>query len=133
MITAYFGNDVCSLCQRICQTNGGKLVVICQSCRNDGISSIQLASTAINRIQNYANVIAKKCSKCNGCFESAETFAITQQTPTEVGKSSQSLLMPLANCVCIDCPATYHRHRLREQGIETKGVYNTLTCDNNQW
>jgi len=130
MITAYFGNDVCSLCQRKCKADGSSLVVVCESCRNDGISSIQLASTAINKTQNSANIIAKKCSKCNGCFESAETFAVTQQTRTEGGKKhSLSLLMPLANCVCIDCPNTYNRHRLREQGIEAKGVYGTLTGD----
>ena len=130
MITAYFGNDVCSLCQRKCKADGSSLAVVCEFCRKDGIGSIQLASTAINKTQNSANIIAKKCSKCNGCFESAETFAVTQQTRTEGGKRhSQSLLMPLANCVCIDCPTTYHRHRLREQGIEAKGVYGTLTGD----
>merc|ERR1711865_1369561 len=95
MITAYFGNDVCSLCQRKCQADGRRQVVV-----------------------------------CNSCFEGGETFAaVAQQTLSDSGKISHSLLMPLANCVCIDCPTTYQRHRLREQGIEANGVYETLTYD----
>uniref|UniRef100_A0A7S4AA49 DNA polymerase n=1 Tax=Pseudo-nitzschia australis TaxID=44445 RepID=A0A7S4AA49_9STRA len=140
MITAYFGNDVCSLCHRKCQADGSNLVVVCRSCKRDRINSVQSASAAMNKIENEANIMAKKCSKCNGCFESAETFAVAieqEQTPTSRGvfcpfqrqKNIETLLMPLANCVCIDCPTLYQRHRLREQGIEAKGTYNALTTD----
>eukprot|EP00536_Pseudo-nitzschia_multiseries_P006259 jgi/Psemu1/255250/estExt_Genewise1Plus.C_1300068 len=138
MITAYFGNDVCSLCQRKCQADGSSLVVVCKSCKKDRINSVQSASATMNRIENEANIIAKKCSKCNGCFESAETFAVAieQEQKSTIGgvframqrpKNNQTLLMPLANCVCIDCPTTYERHRLREQSIEANGTYDALT------
>lgn len=129
MITAYFGNDICSLCQKKCQANGGSMVVVCRCCRKDFVSSIQSASNAVNATQHNANVIAKKCSKCNGCFESAETFARAVQSKGNYGKINRTLLLPLANCVCIDCPVTFHRHRLREQCIEAQGVYDALTSD----
>ena len=138
MITAYFGNDVCSLCHKKCQADGSSLVVVCKSCQKDQISSVQSASAKLNKIENKANKIAKTCSECNGCFESEGTFAVTiPQEPscnTKVGsemirlqrKSNQTLLLPLANCVCIDCPRTYERHRLREQSIEAQGTYDLL-------
>lgn len=34
------------------------------------------------------------------------------------------LRLPLANCVCIDCPNTFRRHNLRESLIEAQA-----TCD----
>ena len=139
MITAYFGNDVCSLCNRKCQADGSSLVVVCKICQKDQISSVQLASAAMNKIENDANMLAKKCSSCSGCFESADTFAVTISQEEQKSdrnsfshfvrrhKSNQTLLMPMANCVCIDCPVTYQRHRQRERGIEAKGVYELLT------
>lgn len=146
MITAYFGNDVCSLCQRNCQADGSSLVVICRSCRKDEISSIQSASATMNKIENEANAVAKKCSKCNGCFESPDTFAVVveqEQKPTGAfdgfhttprQKNNQKLLVPLANCVCIDCPTTYDRHRLRELSIESKGTYDICIANSeNAW
>jgi DNA polymerase zeta len=143
MITAYFGNDVCSLCQRKCQADGSSLVVVCRSCRKDQISSIQSASATMNKIENEANTLAKKCSKCSGCFESADTFAVAieqEQKPNtnasfrtlqQRQKNNQTLLIPLANCVCIDCPITYERHSLRERSIEAKGTYDLLMNDGN--
>jgi hypothetical protein len=91
----------------------------------------------MNKIQNDANSIAKKCSKCSGCFESEDTFAVAIQQDTTSAdsqtllrqKNNRTLLMPLANCVCIDCPTTYERHRLREQSIEAIGTYDLVTAN----
>lgn len=143
MITAYFGNDICSLCQRKCQADGSNQVVVCKVCRRDKVRSIQVASKVLNEVQDEANVIAKECSRCNGCFESADTFAVAQPkrsnetgskkvsslfgSSTSKGRNNKALLLPLANCVCIDCPVTFRRHRLREQGIQAEGTYNALT------
>ena len=137
MITAYFGNDFCSLCQRKCQADGSRSVVVCASCQKDLVSSVQSASATMNKIQNDANSIAKKCSKCSGCFESEDTFAVAIQEDTTSAdsrtllrqKNNRTLLMPLANCVCIDCPTTYERHRLREQSIEAIGTYDLVTAN----
>jgi hypothetical protein len=96
----------------------------------------------MNKIENEANTLAKKCSKCSGCFESADTFAVAieqEHKPTtnassrtlQRQKNNQTLLMPLANCVCIDCPITYERHSLRERSIEAKGTYDLLINDGN--
>ena len=145
MITAYFGNDFCSLCQRKCQADGSRSVVVCASCQKDRVTSVQLVSATMNKIENEANAIAKKCSTCNGCFESADTFAVAieeERAPAASfdsqaflrQKNNRTLLMPLANCVCIDCPTTYERHRLREQTIEAKGTYDLLTANgDNSW
>jgi len=138
MITAYFGNDFCSLCQRKCQADGSRSVVVCASCQKDLVSSVQSASATMNKIEKEANDIAKRCSKCNGCFESADTFAVaieqeqksnSDSRPFFRQKNNQTLLTPLANCVCIDCPVTYERHRLRERSIEAKGTYDLLTAN----
>jgi hypothetical protein len=144
MITAYFGNDICSLCHRKCQADGSNPVVVCKQCKKERIKSLQRAASLLNEVQDSAKMVAIECSKCNGCFESEDTFGVLEQSnPTisascvSVGflsKSSktakQSLVLPLANCVCIDCPNLYRRHRLREQGIEAQGTWDALVRDN---
>ncbi|KAG7363113.1 replicative DNA polymerase [Nitzschia inconspicua] len=142
MITAYFGNDICSLCNSKCQADGSKLVVVCNECQSDESRSIQVAASLLNKVEQEAKSVANECSQCNGCYESADTFAVVQESvdaqrksePSseffgleKKTKSTQSILLPMANCVCIDCPRTFQRHRLRERGIEAKSTYKTLT------
>ena len=144
MITAYFGNDICSLCQRKCQADGCSSVVVCKQCKKDKAKSIQTAASLLNDVQESAKKVANECSRCNGCFESEDTFAVVVQDQTKSSNSvsgnlfnkasgsntnQQSLLLPLANCVCIDCPNLYRRHRLREQGIEARGTWDALVSE----
>lgn len=136
MITTYFGSDVCSLCRRKCQANGRALVVICSECRSDKAQSSQIALSRLSQVQVTAKQLAKECSRCNGCFEDADSFAslVTpdnseSQKQKRMGlisgnQGGECLRLPLANCVCIDCPTTFKRHHLREQLIET-----TATCE----
>jgi hypothetical protein len=136
MISTYFGSDVCSLCQRKCQASGRALVVVCPSCRKDEIGSSQIALSRLNQVETSSKLFAKECSKCNGCFEDADSFAsVLQPEDSESHKqktmdlmsgmqSGDSLRIPLANCVCIDCPNTFRRHGLREQMIQA-----TATCE----
>lgn len=136
MITSYFGSDVCSLCQRKCQASGRARVVVCGDCRQDHVRASQEALLMLNQVQMMANAVAKECSRCNNCFESIDTFATVSDevdprganskfgSSGGFGKESSSLCLPLANCVCIDCPNTFRRHRLREQMIET-----ACTCE----
>jgi hypothetical protein len=143
MITAYFGNDICSLCQRKCQADGCSLVVVCKQCKKDKANSLQTAASLLNDIQESAKKVANECSTCNRCYESEDTFAVVVEDQSKFSKSvsgnffsktskknQQSLLLPLANCVCIDCPNLYRRHRLREQGIESQGTWDALVRDN---
>jgi DNA polymerase zeta len=145
MITGYFGNDICSLCNRKCLADGSNQVVVCRKCRRDRMQSIQTAAAVLNSVESAAKRVANECSKCNGCFESADTFAAVNHELGSVGRAlnpnntffaapkkgnaRDSILLPLANCVCIDCPKTFSRHRLREQGIEALSTYNTLAKD----
>lgn len=82
----------------------------------------------LNKVESTATQIAKECSQCNGCFEDAESFASLRQDSNRhvrhTHPGGDALQIPLANCVCIDCPNTYKRHRLREQLIEA-----TATCE----
>jgi hypothetical protein len=88
----------------------------------------------LSQVQRMANAVAKECSRCNHCFENADTFAtvsdkdVHESACSKLGSSRgvgvESLQLPLANCVCIDCPNTFKRHRLREQTIEA-----TCTCE----
>ena len=137
MITSYFGSDVCSLCQRKCQASGRARVVVCDDCQRDRVSSTQQASLMLNRVQRLAAAAAQECARCNSCFESMETFAraVDESSNTESivtrgqAREGETLLLPLANCVCIDCPNTFRRHRLREHEVEavcTNEVLNLL-------
>jgi len=136
MITTYFGSDVCSLCQSKCQASGSAMVVVCTSCRKDETKSAQLAISRLNQVQLAAKKLANECSACNGCFEDDDTFASLlepddseshkQRTMDLIngGPGGECLRLPLANCVCIDCPNTFKRHHAREQLIEA-----TATCE----
>ena len=125
MITDWVGSGICSFCGQKCQSAGRSRVSICQDCRRDPIRTSQMAFEMLSLNEHSANAIAKDCQKCNGCFESAETFASLQKTGDD-NPNSKSLVFPLANCVCIDCPNTFLRHRLREQGIEAEATCQTL-------
>jgi hypothetical protein len=136
MITTYFGSDVCSLCQRKCQASGRARVVVCGDCRKDRVRASQLALLMLNQVQRSANTAAKECSRCNHCFESADTFATvynedgtgaaSSKVDLAKGASDECLELPLANCVCIDCPNTFKRHRLREQLLEASATCEVL-------
>lgn len=138
MITTYFGSDVCSLCQRKCQASGRDRVVVCGDCQKDKVRASQLAMTLLNKVETSANRVAKECSRCNGCFEDVDTFAAlrcseemsgsisTTRNSLAGGPDGDALRIPLANCVCIDCPNTFERHRLREQLIETSATCEVL-------
>lgn len=137
MITSYFGSDICSLCHAKCKAQGRSRAVVCDRCKEDRVKATYVATRQLNDVQRAAHAIAKKCSRCNLCFEDASTFAeichdkchtraprnqlrgISQHTAT-------SLVVPIANCVCIDCPVTFQRHRLREKEIEAKAVCSAL-------
>jgi hypothetical protein len=138
MISTYFGSDVCSLCQRKCQASGRALVVVCPTCRQDEMGSSQIALSHLNQVQTSAKLLAKECSRCNGCFEDADTFASVlepedaashKQKTMDLMSGVQSgdwLRIPLANCVCIDCPNTFRRHGLREQLIQAMATCEVL-------
>ena len=137
MITSYFGSDICSLCQKKCQASGRARVVVCDDCRQDGVSSAQQASLMLNKVQQLATSVAQECSRCNKCFESMETFARAVDESSNgdsavthgQAREGETLLLPRANCVCIDCPNTFRRHRLREHEVEavsTNEVLNLL-------
>ena len=138
MITTYFGSDVCSLCQRKCQASGRALVVVCADCRNDKVQSSRIALSRLSNVEIMAKNLAIQCSRCNGCFEDSDSFAslrnpdnseVPKQNKVELisnGPGGECLRLPLANCVCIDCPITFQRHHLREQLIEATATCNVL-------
>ena len=135
MITSYFGSDICSLCKTKCKAQGRSRVVVCDGCKRDSVRATYLATSHLNKVQRAAHDIAKKCSSCNLCFEDATTFASTttkcdnNSKGRQLGFSSDasiSLVVPIANCVCIDCPITFQRHRLRESEIEATAICKAL-------
>jgi hypothetical protein len=139
MISAYFGSDTCAFCASKCKSVGSSKVVVCQQCKTDGIA---VACSAINRLkkmQEKANRLAAACSACNGCPETSWSFAREEFQSTKrrvniygVGNPSHRkgrLLTPMANCVCVDCPITYERHRTRESEIEATELCHALDLD----
>lgn len=118
MISAYFGSDTCSLCGRKCKANGNARAVVCSWCRQDSVKASTTALAALSMIQRDAQRVASVCSECNRCHEDAGTFAPL--------KNAKGIVTPIANCVCIDCPNTFERHRLRESELEATAVCSAL-------
>ena len=116
MISKYFGSDTCSLCGKRTKSRGKSRAVVCNSCQQDSVAAVCTALTRLNETQQQANALAAMCSDCNGSFEDAGSFA-REEVSSAKGKN-KGLSNPMANCICIDCPITYKRHRLRELEIE---------------
>lgn len=132
MISSYFGSDICSLCGKKCKAQGSSRVVVCAVCREDPIKATATAFSLLNKAEKEAKDFASLCGSCNGCFEDASTFATLKpvnengrKQPTLV-KTSVGILTPIANCICIDCPTTFHRHRCREAELEARSTCEAL-------
>lgn len=146
MISSYFGSDTCSLCGAKCRAEGGRSrAAVCPSCRVDEITALDTAMRRLSHVHKEAQAAAQRCSRCNLCFEDATTFAETRSAgPGIVSARSDNhegriigtkqrqvhggVVSPLANCTCIDCPATYERHRLRERELEVKALCDALNA-----
>ena len=118
MISNYFGSDTCSLCGKRTKSTGKSKVAVCNSCQRDSVSAVCTALSRLNETQQQATALAAICSDCNGSFEDTGSFARVEVSSAK-GKQKELLSNPLAICICIDCPITYKRHKLRESEIET--------------
>ena len=138
MISAYFGSDICALCNTRCKTDGNAKTVICGRCKRNRVDAFFIACKNLSNIQKQSNLVAAICQKCNGCFESSGTFAVEKPTHQHdkriknIGLERNENLMhlgiftPFANCSCVDCPITYKRHELREAEVEAISLCNAL-------
>ena len=124
MISKYFGSDECSLCDKRTKSKGKSRAVVCDNCQQDKVSVVCTALSHLNETQQQANALAAICSDCNGLLEDSGSFAREEITSTK-GRRKR-LSNPMANCVCIDCPVTYKRHRLRECEIEAMELCKAL-------
>ena len=123
MISKYFGSDTCSLCGKRTKSKGKSRAVVCITCLQDGVIAACTALSRLNKTQQQASAIAAICSDCNGAFEDAGSFA---QEVSSSKSRRRGLSNPMSNCICIDCPITYKRHRVRELEIETKELCKAL-------
>jgi DNA polymerase zeta len=112
-------STLCKICGKKCKE--GSRTPICPSCRRDESDSIAIAMRRLNIVQTESLALARKCNSCNLCFEDASTFAIDQG-------AGRGVLTPLANCVCIDCPITFLRHRVRGNEIEATEICQVLAA-----
>ncbi len=125
MITSYFGSDMCTLCNRKCKLMGNsRLVVVCKSCRSNKQWTAFYALQRYGQAQRRAHELAAICRACTGCPESGDSFAV--EIASRVGKTAGTVLTPLANCVCTDCPMTYERHRAKEEVLFSDELCKTL-------
>lgn len=137
MISSFFGSDRCSLCGKRCLATTSSRASICQACHNNPTKAFKSALENLNSVQNAAHEAAMKCSRCNLCFEDGATYAqvSTIQKRSKWGKQSSAtsavLVTPLANCICIDCPVTFERHRLREEELEAVATCEALDTSRN--
>ena len=149
MISAYFGSDICALCGVKCKAKGSSRAVVCTSCSTKKTMASYLAATKLGNAQRQANSVSAICQMCSGCFESSATFAVEKfssakrevttkqlgllgvssvRVPKDISTMTAGggIMTPLANCVCIDCPVTYKRHKLREAEIEAASFCKAL-------
>lgn len=135
MISSYFGSDACALCFNKCKSTGSSRVVVCQDCKTDGIAVSLAALDRLKKTQQMAKQLATICSDCNGCLEGSDTFAreeirqSTKRRENSMTRKAAKLCTPIANCVCIDCPITYERHKMRESEIEATELCRALDLD----
>lgn len=123
-ISYYCISDVCALCGMKCKVKGNARVSVCTPCRLSNRPAVAFALKQYNMTQIRSSIAAQKCSACNGCTESSETFA--REKFLSSSKRSSGVIIPLANCTCIDCPNLYERHRARENGIEALALCKAL-------
>lgn len=138
MISTYFGSDLCSLCGMKCKSTGSSRVAICGKCKEDSVNVSCIVIERLNKTQQQASRIAGICAACNGCLETAGSFAC-EESLSVASKKKQSALVksrrstrignPMATCVCIDCPVTYERHRIREAEIEATELMKAANLD----
>ena len=143
MISSYFGSDICAICGKKCMANGSARAVVCTTCIKNRIAVSALALTTYNQSQQISHSLSKVCERCNGCIENAGTFAVEKGEfmtarnedadledlfgeKKSIWKSSGGVVTPLANCMCIDCPITYERHKARESEMQCLAICNTL-------
>eukprot|EP00804_Cyclotella_cryptica_P015105 CCRYP_000678-RA/>CCRYP_000678-RA protein AED:0.04 eAED:0.04 QI:194/1/1/1/0.90/0.83/12/2203/2174 len=138
MISSYFGSDICSICDQKCKSTGSSRVAVCPSCKKDFLNVACISIKRLNQAQQQASRIAAICSSCNGCHETSETYATEVWIPSSNKKIHSTfegiakqrrvgrLCIPIANCVCIDCPITYLRHELRESEIEASELMKAI-------
>ena len=131
MISSYFGSDICAICGTKCTAKGNSRAVVCQSCMKNKVAVASIALNRLNKSQQISQAVAKTCEQCNGCVESGGTFAVEKGSISTRGgksvwKSNGGVVTPLANCMCIDCPITYERHRAKELEIQAMTLCKTL-------
>jgi DNA polymerase zeta len=151
MISSYFGSDLCSLCGQRCKTQGNTRATVCASCRAHPVHATTVAWSQWHQAQQAAHQVAQRCRQCNLCFEDATTFAtlkpslvkkkqkfandatttsggsLTAASWTAASRSNNpGIVVPLANCSCIDCPTTFERHRLREAELQAEAICQAL-------
>lgn len=137
MISSYFGSDTCSLCGNKCRANGSSRAVVCSNCQKNTIEAAHIALTRLSKAQADAQDLAKVCSACNLCFEDSSTFAPLKSCRegtasgllSAVARGNPGIMTPIANCICIDCPNTFERHRLREAELEAVAICQALHLD----
>jgi hypothetical protein len=97
------------------------------------MTSIVASMKRLSTTEKDALVLAKQCNRCNLCFEDNSTFASVrsiryrpQNGVVKQGIQTNMLVIPLANCSCIDCPVTFARHRMRENELEAIAICDAL-------
>mmetsp|Transcript_19602 Transcript_19602/g.22540 ORF Transcript_19602/g.22540 Transcript_19602/m.22540 type:complete len:565 (+) Transcript_19602:5837-7531(+) len=136
MISTYFGSDICTLCGVKCKAKGSSKVVVCDTCHKDHAQVSTVALRRLNTAQYDAAEAARICGLCNGCPENGRTFAqekIFKSSVTNAAnltkrgtRKGAGIVIPIANCVCVDCPITYERHRARESELEALALCKEL-------
>ena len=138
MISTYFGSDRCSLCGDKCMSQGRERAVVCTKCRMDGLRVTLVAGRKLQKVQQDALAAAKICTACSLCYEDQDTFAPTTSPDAtsstssgslSKGRGKQEIAHPFAACTSIDCPITFKRHRLREEGLEAEAICRALNIE----
>ena len=121
-------------------SQGRDRAVVCTKCRMDELRATLVAGRKLQKVQQEALAAANICTACSLCYEDQETFAPTMSIDStsstfnssgtlSKGRGKQEIANPIAACTSIDCPNTFKRHRLREEGLEAEAICRALNIE----
>jgi DNA polymerase zeta len=120
-IISWFGNGVCTYCGEKCTNSTGSKVVICKKCLDDEGTKQRGSLWAIERMKEAGRLrdeLRKRCEACNGCGGSGGEMNFGAVN-TDKGLG---VVVPIGNCLNLECDVFFKRHRGREMEIEAEEV-----------
>jgi len=118
-ISNFFGSGTCAHCAEKCPSNGSSKVVVCTRCLAGSERQVG-AVWALNRHNKSLKMregLRKICENCNGLRGAGDELGFG----ADAGEG-KGVVVPIGNCLNLECAVFFKRHRVREMEIESEAV-----------